>query len=301
MDIVLSALLLGLQYAMLALGVYITFRVLNIPDLTVDGSFTLGAAVSAVLSVAGHPFLGLLAALACGALAGGVTGFLQTKAGIHPILAGILTMSGLYTVNITIMGAPNVSLIGKPRFYDFVDALLPNAGKDTPEILAVAVLCVVVTTLLILFFRTVFGLCIRATGNNEDMVRASSINTNATKITALCMANALVGLSGALLAQTNGFADINGGSGMIVVGLASVIIGEVVFGGRRSLALGLISAVVGSVVYRLIIALALESTVFSADALKLISAVIVGITLSVPAMRAAIARYRTRKGAKRHA
>ena len=296
MDIVLSALLLGLQYAMLALGVYITFRVLNIPDLTVDGSFTLGAAVSAVLSVAGHPFLGLLAALACGALAGGVTGFLQTKAGIHPILAGILTMSGLYTVNITIMGAPNVSLIGKPRFYDFVDALLPNAGKDTPEILAVAVLCVVVTTLLILFFRTVFGLC-----NNEDMVRASSINTNATKITALCMANALVGLSGALLAQTNGFADINGGSGMIVVGLASVIIGEVVFGGRRSLALGLISAVVGSVVYRLIIALALESTVFSADALKLISAVIVGITLSVPAMRAAIARYRTRKGAKRHA
>lgn len=300
MDIVLSALLLGLQYAMLALGVYITFRVLNIPDLTVDGSFTLGAAVSAVLSVAGHPFLGLLAALVCGALAGGVTGFLQTKAGIHPILAGILTMSGLYTVNITIMGAPNVSLIGKPRFYDFVDALLLNAGKNVPEILAVAVLCVVVTTLLILFFRTVFGLCIRATGNNEDMVRASSINTNATKITALCMANALVGLSGALIAQTGGYADVNGGSGMIVVGLASVIIGEVIFG-KRSLTLGLISAVVGSVVYRLIIALALESNVFSANALKLISAVIVGITLSVPAMRAAIARYRTRKGAKRHA
>ncbi len=300
MDIVLSALLLGLQYAMLALGVYITFRVLNIPDLTVDGSFTLGAAVSAVLSVAGHPFLGLLAALVCGALAGGVTGFLQTKAGIHPILAGILTMSGLYTVNITIMGAPNVSLIGKPRFYDFVDTLLPNAGRDVPEILAVAVLCVAITALLILFFRTVFGLCIRATGNNEDMVRASSINTNATKITALCMANALVGLSGALIAQTGGYADVNGGSGMIVVGLASVIIGEVIFG-KRSLTLGLISAVVGSVVYRLIIALALESNVFSANALKLISAVIVGITLAVPAMRTAVSRYRARKGAKRRA
>ena len=300
MDIVLSALLLGLQYAMLALGVYITFRVLNIPDLTVDGSFTLGAAVSAVLSVAGHPFLGLLAALVCGALAGGVTGFLQTKAGIHPILAGILTMSGLYTVNITIMGAPNVSLIGKPRFYDFVDTLLPNAGRDVPEILAVAVLCVAITALLILFFRTVFGLCIRATGNNEDMVRASSINTNATKITALCMANALVGLSGALIAQTGGYADGNGGSGMIVVGLASVIIGEVIFG-KRSLTLGLISAVVGSVVYRLIIALALESNVFSANALKLISAVIVGITLAVPAMRTAVSRYRARKGAKRRA
>ncbi len=300
MDIVLSALLLGLQYAMLALGVYITFRVLNIPDLTVDGSFTLGAAVSAVLSVAGHPFLGLLAALVCGALAGGITGFLQTKACIHPILAGILTMSGLYTVNITIMGAPNVSLIGKPRFYDFVDTLLPNAGRDVPEILAVAVLCVAITALLILFFRTVFGLCIRATGNNEDMVRASSINTNATKITALCMANALVGLSGALIAQTGGYADVNGGSGMIVVGLASVIIGEVIFG-KRSLTLGLISAVVGSVVYRLIIALALESNVFSANALKLISAVIVGITLAVPAMRAAFSRYVTRKGAKRRA
>ncbi len=300
MDIVWSALLLGLQYAMLALGVYITFRVLNIPDLTVDGSFTLGAAVSAVLSVAGHPFLGLLAALVCGALAGGITGFLQTKAGIHPILAGILTMSGLYTVNITIMGAPNVSLIGKPRFYDFMDALLPNAGRDVPEILTVAVLCFAITALLILFFRTVFGLCIRATGNNEDMVRASSINTNATKITALCMANALVGLSGALIAQTGGYADVNGGSGMIVVGLASVIIGEVIFG-KRTLTLGLISAVVGSVVYRLIIALALESNVFSANALKLISAVIVGITLAVPAMRAAVSRYRARKGAKRRA
>jgi len=300
LDIVWSALLLGLQYAMLALGVYITFRVLNIPDLTVDGSFTLGAAVSAVLSVAGHPFLGLLAALVCGALAGGITGFLQTKAGIHPILAGILTMSGLYTVNITIMGAPNVSLIGKPRFYDFMDALLPNAGRDVPEILTVAVLCFAITALLILFFRTVFGLCIRATGNNEDMVRASSINTNATKITALCMANALVGLSGALIAQTGGYADVNGGSGMIVVGLASVIIGEVIFG-KRTLTLGLISAVVGSVVYRLIIALALESNVFSANALKLISAVIVGITLAVPAMRAAVSRYRARKGAKRRA
>ena len=119
MAIVSSAVLLGLQYALLALGVYITFRVLNIPDLTVDGGFTFGAAVSALLSIAGHPFLGLLAALASGAAAGIVTGFLQTKAGIHPILAGILTMSGLYTVNITIMGAPNLSLIGKPRFYEF--------------------------------------------------------------------------------------------------------------------------------------------------------------------------------------
>lgn len=300
MGIATGALLLGLQYALLALGVYISFRVLNIPDLTVDGSFTLGSAVAAVLAAAGHPFLGLLAALACGAAAGGVTGFLQTKAHIHPILAGILTMSGLYTVNITLMDAPNVSLIGKPRFFDFLSRLLPAADKDALKILAVAVICLGCTTLLILFFRTVFGLCIRATGNNEDMVRASSINTNRTKITALCISNALVALSGALIAQTSGYADVNAGNGMIVVGLASVIIGEVLFG-KRSLSIGLISAVVGSVAYRIIIALALESNVFSANALKLISAVIVGVTLSVPAMRKAAAQHRTQKEARKHA
>lgn len=300
MAILTGALLLGLQYALLALGVYITFRVLNIPDLTVDGSFTFGAAVSAVLSVAGYPYLGLLAAIASGTAAGIVTGFLQTKAGIHPILAGILTMSGLYTVNITVLGAPNVSLIGKPRFYEFLYTLLPNANKDSLKILAVAVICIAVTALLILFFRTVFGLCIRATGNNEDMVRASSINTNATKVTALALANALVALSGGLIAQTSGFADVNSGSGMIVVGLASVIIGEVVFG-KRSLAIGLISAVVGSIIYRIIIALALESNVFSANALKLISAIIVGITLSVPAIRKALGERRTKREAMKHA
>lgn len=300
MAILTGALLLGLQYALLALGVYITFRVLNIPDLTVDGSFTFGAAVSAVLSVAGHPYLGLLAAIASGVAAGIVTGFLQTKAGIHPILAGILTMSGLYTVNITVLGAPNVSLIGKPRFYEFLYTLFPNAEKDSLKILAVAVICLAVTTLLIFFFRTVFGLCIRATGNNEDMVRASSINTNATKVTALALANALVALSGGLIAQTGGFADVNGGSGMIVVGLASVIIGEVIFG-KRSLEIGFISAVAGSILYRIIIALALESNIFSANALKLISAVIVGITLSIPAARKALGERRTKREAMKNA
>ena len=263
MAIVSSAVLLGLQYALLALGVYITFRVLNIPDLTVDGGFTFGAAVSALLSIAGHPFLGLLAALASGAAAGIVTGFLQTKAGIHPILAGILTMSGLYTVNITIMGAPNLSLIGKPRFYEFLYKLMPDTDKDLLKILAVFV-------------------------------------TNMTKVTALAIANALVALSGGLIAQTSGYADVNGGSGMIVVGLASVIIGEVIFG-KRSLWLGLISAIVGSVVYRLIIALALETSIFSANALKLVSAVIVAITLSVPAIRKAFADSRRKKEARRHA
>ena len=300
MTMVSSALLLGLQYALLALGVYITFRVLNIPDLTVDGSFTLGAAVSAVLCVAGHPFAALFAATLCGAAAGFVTGFLQTKAGIHPILAGILTMSGLYTVNMQIMGMPNVTLLGKTRFYEFLFALFPNTDKDLLKTVAVFVICAALILLLILFFRTVFGLCIRATGNNEDMVRASSINTNVTKIAALAIANALVALSGGLIAQTGGFADINGGSGMIVVGLASVIIGEVLFG-KRSLAVGLLSAAVGSVLYRLIIALALKTNFFTADALKLLSAVIVGITLATPAIRKALSEARTKREARKHA
>lgn len=301
MAMLTSALLLGLQYALLALGVYITFRVLNIPDLTVDGSFVFGAAASAALCVAGHPFFGLLAAIGSGAAAGLVTGFLQTKARIHPILAGILTMNGLYTINLAVMdGKPNLSLIGKPRFYEFLYTLFPDANKDALKTAAVAVICAVVVALLILFFRTVFGLCIRATGDNEDMVRASSINTNAAKITALALANALVALSGGLIAQTGGFADVNAGGGMIVVGLASVIIGEVVCGKRR-LAVGLVSAVVGSVIYRLIIALALESAVFSANALKLISAVIVGITLSVPAIRTALAQSRQKREALRDA
>ena len=270
LSVVSGAVLLGFQYALLALGVYISFRILNIPDLTVDGSFTFGIAVSAVLCASGHPFLGLTAAVFAGFAAGIVTGFLQTKAKIHPILAGILTMSGLYTVNITIMGAPNVSLV----------------------------ICAICVVLLIMFFKTVLGLCIRATGNNKDMVRASSINTDITTVTALAISNALVALSGAVIAQTQGFADVNSGSGMIVIGLASVIIGEVIFG-KRSLTIGLVSAVVGSVIYRMIVAFALETNVFSANALKLLSAVIVAVTLSVPAVKNAISdRKMKREGMK---
>lgn len=300
LSIIMGAVLLGLQYALLALGVYITFRVLNIPDLTVDGSFTFGIAVSAVLCSAGHPFLGILAAVFAGAAAGTVTGLLQTKAGIHPILAGILTMSGLYTVNITVMKAPNVSLIGKTRFYDFVTGLMGNTDKDLSKILPVALICIAVTMLLILFFKSVLGLCIRATGNNEDMVRASSINTHVTKIIALAISNALAALSGALITQTQGYADINAGSGMIVIGLASVIIGEVFFG-KRSLNIGLISAIVGSVVYRLIVAAALETNIFSANALKLLSAVIVAATLALPALKNAAAQHKKKREGLRNA
>lgn len=218
LSVVSGAVLLGFQYALLALGVYISFRILNIPDLTVDGSFTFGIAVSAVLCASGHPFLGLTAAVFAGFAAGIVTGFLQTKAKIHPILAGILTMSSLYTVNITVMGAPNVSLIGKKRFYDgFASLFGENSSGDLPKMILAAVICAICVALLIMFFKTVLGLCIRATGGNKDMVRASSINTDITTVTALAISNALVALSGAVIAQTQGFADVNSGSGMIVI------------------------------------------------------------------------------------
>lgn len=161
-----------------------------------------------------------------------------------------------------------------------------------------AVICAICVALLIMFFKTVLGLCIRATGGNKDMVRASSINTDITTVTALAISNALVALSGAVIAQTQGFADVNSGSGMIVIGLASVIIGEVIFG-KRSLSVGLVSAVVGSVIYRMIVAFALETNVFSANALKLLSAVIVAVTLSVPAIKNAISdRKMKREGMK---
>ncbi len=285
MSFLLDSALLGLEYALLAVGVYLSFRILNIPDLTVDGSFTLGIAVSAVCTAGGHPFLGLLFALLCGAGAGTVTGLLHTKAHIHPILAGILTMSGLYTVNIKILGGPNLSLLDSRKVFDVTASRFPLLGLAGSKVLCVAVICAAVVAALALFFRTVAGLCIRATGDNESMVRASSINTAITKTGTLALANALVALSGGILAQYQGFGDVDSGSGMIVIGLASVIIGEVIFG-RRSIFLGLLSAVCGSVIYRIIIAFALNYNLFSADALKLLSAVIVAVTLSIPAIRA---------------
>ena len=291
----LDSALLGLEYALLALGVYISFRILNIPDLTVDGSFTLGIALSAAVTAAGHPFLAVAAALIGGALAGCVTGFLHVKAGIQPILAGILTMSGLYTVNIKILGGPNLSLLQHKKLYEYFAALF-SLSRGASKAICAALLCAVALALLIVFFRTVAGLCMLATGDNEDMVRASSINTSAVKVGALALSNALVALSGGIIAQYQGFGDVSSGSGMIVVGLASVIIGEVVFG-RRSVTLGLVSAVCGSVIYRIIIALALQYNILSADSLKLLSAVIVAVTLSIPAIKAKAAAHAARREA----
>lgn len=293
MNFFLDSALLGVQYSLLAVGIYISYRIMNTPDLTVDGSFIFGMATSSILTLAGHPFLGLFLGLLAGALAGVVTGFLQTIAGIPSILAGILTMTGLYTVNITVLNAPNVSLIRSQKFYDYLANYL-NVSKDVVKLLFAPLIAAFCILLLALFFKTVLGLCIRATGNNEDMVRASSIPTTMTRIVALAVSNAMIGLCGGIVAQYQGYADINSGSGMIVIGLASVIIGEAVFG-KRSVFIGLISAAAGSVIYRLLIAVALKYNIISSDALKLLSALIVGVTLSIPTVKKAICKYRARR------
>lgn len=293
---------MGFVYALLALGVYLTLRVLNTPDLTVDGSFTLGMAICGVVSVQAHPALGLLAAVACGMLAGAFTGFLQTKAKIHPILSGILTMSALYSVNMFILGGtPNLAVtktIFKNAYALF--GSLDKLGKNLVVLVLSGLVCALTGAALIWLLKTHIGLCIRAVGDNEDMVRASSINAGQVKIFALSVANGCVALSGAMSAQLQGFADVNAGIGMLVVGIASVIIGELFFG-RRGITAGILSAVAGSIVYRLIYALAFRSNALPAYALKLVSSLIVILALTLPLLWRALRARGRRKGVAKHA
>ena len=265
---ILGALELGLVYGLMVLGVFITFRILKVPDLTVDGSITLGMAVCAMLTNAGHPGFALIAAMIVGALAGCITAFLQTKAKIPPILAGIMTMSGLYSINLLIMdnGTPNISILGSPTLFSmFQDAT--GLDKHASRIIVGFLLCAIVVALVEFFFTTHVGLCIRATGDNEAMVRATSISTVKMKWIALAMANACVALSGAIYTQYIGSADVTAGSGTVVIGFASVIIGETVCV-KKTLKVQLISTIVGSVVYRIIIAVAIKTNLFPTYFLK---------------------------------
>lgn len=295
MTLLIGSLQLGCLYGLLAIGIYISFRILNVPDLTAEGSFTFGLAVSAVFSLMGHPGIGILMAALAGGLAGSITGLLQTKAKIHPIVAGILTMSGLYSINLVLMGSSsNLSLLNGTTIFKVIYEKLPMDKEMVKLIMCIAV-TILGVAIMIAFFKTHVGMCIRATGDNEDMVSASSIDVDAMKILALILSNASIGLSGGLIAQYQGYADINSGVGILVVGLASVIIGEVFFG-KRSVTIGFISAIVGSIVYRLIIAFAIKSQIFPAYCLKLVSAVIVGVALSIPAIKGSIRFHAMKKG-----
>ncbi len=282
---ILGALELGLVYGLMVLGVFITFRILKIPDLTVDGSITLGMAVCAMLTNAGHPWFALIVALVAGALAGCITAFLQTKAKIPPILAGIMTMSGLYSINLLVMdnGKPNISILGSPTIFSiFQDAT--GMDKHAARIVVGFLLCLVVVAFVEFFFTTHVGLCVRATGDNEAMVRATSISAVKMKWIALAMANACVALSGAIYAQYIGSADVTAGSGTVVIGFASVIIGETICL-KKTLKVQLISTIVGSVCYRIIIAIAIKTNLFPTYFLKFVSVFIIGIALSVNPVR----------------
>ena len=271
--VVTSALELGFIYALVALALFLSFRILNIADMTTDGSFTLGCAVSATVAVAGHPWLALPAAMAAGAAAGSVTALLQTRCHVPSILAGIITNTGLYTVNLAVMGfSSNVNMLGTTTIFS---ALGPQL-----KIVPAATISVIAAVAIVLFLNTRLGLSIRATGDNPDMVRASSINTGFTITVGLCISNALTALSGAVLAQYQKTADINLGTGMVIIGLASLIIGETVFR-SRSLWLRALGALVGCIVYRFIIAIALRLDVPS-ECLKLVSAVIVALAIALP-------------------
>ncbi len=281
MSLLIGSLYLGLFYGLMVVGIYISFRILNIPDLTTEGSFVFGLSLSALFVRSGHPYLGLLIATIGGFFAGCVTGWLQTKLKIHPILAGILTMTSLYSINLWVLGGANLSLIGENTMVSHFRELLPQYDKDIVKLMIAIGITIVVTILMSMFFKTHFGLCIRAVGDNEEMLRASSVNVDATKIVAIGIANACVALSGGFIAQAQGYADVNSGVGILIAGLASVIIGEAIFG-KRGVTIGLISALVGSIVYRLIIAFALKYSVFPQSMFKLVSALIVAITLAMP-------------------
>ncbi|MCC8192881.1 MAG: ABC transporter permease [Ruminococcus sp.] len=269
----------GFVFALLALGIFISYRILDIPDLSVDGTFALGVSVSAIVASHGHPILGMLLGLVSGALAGCVTGVLITKFKVQPILGGIITMTALYSINLAILGAPNLSLWKSPTIFKLTESIF---GEYNQLIMTFIVLAVVFL-LMFWFLKTQIGMSLRATGDNEFMVRASSINSDTMKILGFAIANALVSLSGAMYAQYTQTGDTNSGTGMLVVGLASIIIGEIFFS-QHTILSGLLAAVFGAVAYRYILSFAMSlgiDTMYT----KLLSAIIVAIAIALPVIK----------------
>lgn len=290
LDIIKGAVSQGLLWSIMAIGIYITYRILDISDLTSEGSFTLGAATLASLSVAGvHPLLALFMSMVAGGIAGLVTGLMHTKLKIPTLLAGILSMTGIYSVNLRIMGKANVSLNNQDTILTMISDLL-GLSRERDAALVVGILfAIIVVILLYLLLNTEFGYALRATGTNENMIRASGVNTNFTKVAGLILGNALIALSGGLVCQYNGYADVAMGIGAIVIGLASVIIGEVFFG-RSKIFLSLVGVIFGSIVYRIIVALVLRAG-FPANDMRLFTAVLVAIAISLPQIKTGIQSF----------
>lgn len=301
-----SAVAQGMLWAMLALGVYITFRLLDFADLTCEGCFAMGACISAVMTVTYHmnPFVSLIFGFLGGAIAGTVTGLLNTKLKIPPILAGILSMISLYSINLRIMSDKanlpiNVREEGVESIVTFIQKLLPESIRtmsQTTTVIAACiglVFCILSVAVLYWFFGTELGSAIRATGNNEKMIRALGVNTDHMKLVALALSNGFIALSGSLVAQNQKVADVGSGTGAIVIGLASIVIGEVLFAKATSFKWRLTGIIVGSIVYRMIVAIVLQLGMRSSD-LKLLTAILVAAALSVPRLL----QLKNGKGAK---
>ena len=276
--IIQTALEIGLIYALVAIALFISYSILNIADLSTDGSFTLGTAVSAVFTIAGHPILGIFMAMLSGSLSGFCTAFLQTTLGIESILSGIIVNTGLYTINLAVMGfSSNLSIFGTDTVFTLFSGLHPVL-LEWGTVLLLLLIVLFVAFLLRWFFGTGLGLSIRATGDSPAMVRASSINPAFTITVGLCLSNALIALSGSLIAQYNKASDIKLGNGMVTVALASLVIGESLFG-KRKLLLRIFGVILGAILYRIVIALALRLRI-PTEAFKLVSALIVAIAIS---------------------
>lgn len=288
----------GVLWGIMALGVYISFRLLDIPDLTVDGSFATGGAICALSIMNGFdPLLSVLFATVAGFLTGVITGILHTKFEIPAILAGILTQIGLYSINLRIMGRSNLPLLGKDTIFSKISYQF-NITNTWASLFVGLIFVAIIVGLLYWFFGTEIGSAIRATGNNEKMVRSLGCNTNTTKLLGLAISNALIGMSGALVAQSQGYADVKMGIGAIVIGLASIVIGEVIFGKKGGFKVRLTSIVIGSIIYRIIVAFVLQMGL-STDDLKVLTAIIVGIALAVPvfiAKRRQVSMYKKLTG-----
>lgn len=283
--IIQTALELGCIYSLVALALFLSYRILDIADLTTDGCFILGMAVSVSCAAAGHPILGIFAGILAGGCAGYVTAFLQTRLGVPSILAGIITNTGLYTVNLAAMGwSSNVSLLkGDTIFTLFRDT---GIGGSYYKFILAGAICLICMLLMRWFLSTRIGLSIRATGDNADMVSASSIDPRHTITLGLVIANCLTGLSGALAGQMQKSADINGGTGIVVIGLACLIIGETLINGKKNIGRNILACLIGNIVYRLIYAIILRTSIIPIEGLKLMTAIIVAIAIAAPTIKA---------------
>jgi putative ABC transport system permease protein len=281
MDFFLTALLQGLCFSGIALGIYISMKIFNIPDITTDGSYTLGAAVTAIMLTNHLPGYAVLpAVIIAGAISGALTGLIHTKLKINALLAGILVMTALYSVNLTIMGRSNLPLINIPTIFNIVNAI---ADPNQNSLLIIIVFVIVITLIIGYLLKTDFGIAMRATGNSESMIKALGVNTDRMKIIGLALANALTAVSGYLITQMQGYADISMGIGVVIVGLGSVIIGETLINwfGITSVWLSLAVVLFGAVVFQMVLALTLTLGV-NPNLLKIVTAVFVLLIVSLP-------------------